>query len=207
MAVHIDIIPNRGYQPTALLRESYREDEKVRKRTIANLSKLPVEQIELISLFLKGEQLVPVNVLFDVERSRLHGHVQAVLTAMKQLDFDTLIAWQRSRERDLVVAMVAARILEPESSKLDTTRWWEDTTLPDLLGISGADEDDLYAAMDWLLKRQSRIERKLAKRHLHDGGLVLYDPTSSSRGASARWRPSGTIVMARRASSRSTTGC
>jgi len=177
--MHIDFIPNHGSKPTPLLRESYREGKKVRKRTIANLSKLSEKQVELFRLVLKGIDLAPVEDLFHVVQSKLHGHVKAVRTAMQRLGFDALITSRRSRERDLTVAMVAARILEPESSKLETTRWWTTTSLPDVLGVRDADEDDLYAAMDWVLKRQPAIEKKLAKRHLHDGGLVLYDLSSS----------------------------
>ena len=177
--MHIDIVPNRGSKPAILLRESYREGKKVRKRTLANLSKLPMEQVELIRRVLKGEQLASVSDLFAVTQSKLHGHVKAVRAAMKRLGFDSLIGSRRTGERDLVVAMVVARILEPESSKLETTRWWTNTTLPDVVGVADADEDDLYGAMDWLLERQGIIEGKLAKRHLRDDGLVLYDLTSS----------------------------
>ena len=177
--MYIDFVPNHGSKPTPLLRESYREGKKVRKRTVANLSKLSEKQIELFRLVLKGVDLAPVADLFDVVQSRLHGHVRAVRSAMQRLGFDALVSSRRSRERDLAVAMVAARILEPVNSKLETTRWWTTTTLPDVLGVRDADEDDLYAAMDWLLKRQPTIEKKLAKRHLQDGGLVLYDLTSS----------------------------
>jgi len=177
--MHIDIVPNRDSKPAILLRESYREGKKVRKRTLANLSKLPMDQVELIRRVLKGEQLASVSDLFDVTQSKLHGHVKAVRAAMKRLGFDSLIGSRRTGERDLVVAMVTARILEPESSKLETTRWWANTTLPDVVGVADADEDDLYGAMDWLLERQGIIEGKLAKRHLRDDGLVLYDLTSS----------------------------
>ena len=177
--MHIDFVPNHGSKPTPLLRESYREGKKVRKRTIANLSKLSEKQIALLRLVLKGIDLAPVDDLFDVVQSKLHGHVQAVRTAMQRLGFDKLISAKRSPARDRIVAMVAARILEPESSKLETTRWWSTTTLPDVLGVGDADEDDLYDAMDWLLKRQATIEKKLAKRHLRDGGMVLYDLSSS----------------------------
>jgi transposase len=137
-----------------------------------------MDQIERIRQVLKGEQLVPVDTLFDVASSQHHGHVQAVRTAMKRLGFERLITSQHSRERDLVVGMVAARILQPES-KLATTRWWHTTTLAADLGVQDATEDDLYQAMDWLLERQDRIERKLAGRHLEEGGLVLYDLSSS----------------------------
>ena len=177
--MHIDFVPNHGSRPTPLLRETYREGKKVRKRTVANLSKLSDKQIAALRLILKGVDLVPTTEIFDVVRSQLHGHVKAVRTTMQKLGFDALVSARRSRERDLVVAMVASRILEPESSKLETTRWWQTTTLPGILGVEDAQEDDLYEAMDWLLKRQGAIEKKLAKRHLQDGSLVLYDLTSS----------------------------
>jgi len=176
--MHIDIVPNRNSKPTILLRESYREGGKVKKHTLANLSKLSMDQVQLFRQVLKGEHLVSVDALFDVSSSQHHGHIRAVRTAMKRLGFDNLIASRCTRERDLVVAMVVARILEPES-KLATTRWWHTTTLPGDLGVADATEDDLYAAMDWLLDRQGRIEKKLAARHLEEGGLVLYDLSSS----------------------------
>jgi transposase len=141
-----------------------------------------MDQVEAIRKILKGETLSPVGEVFEIvqDGSRAHGHVQAVLSAMKRLGFANLIASQCSRHRDLVVAMVAARILAPEPpSKLATTRWWHGTTLPDLLRVANADEDDLYEAMDWLLKRQSTIEKKLAARHLEDKDLALYDLSSS----------------------------
>ena len=178
--MHIDLVPNHGSRPTPLLRETYREGNKVRKRTVANLSKLNDAQIEAFRLILKGVDLAPVkDNTFEVVGSRLHGHVQAVRTTMQRLSFDKLIDSRRSAQRDRVLAMIAARILEPESSKLETTRWWHTTTLPSLLGVQDADEDDLYEAMDWLLTKQDAIENRLAKRHLNDGGLVLYDLTSS----------------------------
>jgi len=161
-----------------LLRRSYREGGKVKKETIANLTPLGDELVGIIRRALKGEQLVPVDSLFETIDSKLHGHVEAVQLAMKRLGFAQLICTKRSHERDLVVAMVAARILKP-NSKLATTRWWHLTTLPDELGVAQASEDDLYAAMDWLLDRQPGIETKLARRHLSEGGIVLYDLTSS----------------------------
>ena len=176
--MHIHLVPNRGSRPAVLLRESYREGHRVRKRTLANLSSLPMDQVETIRSILKGERLVRVDILFEVSASPLHGHVQAVRSAMKQLGFDSLIASRASRERSLVLAMVAARVLEPHS-KLATTRWWHTTTLAEDLEVAEASEDDLYAAMDWLLERQAKIEKKLAARHLDPEGLALYDLTSS----------------------------
>jgi hypothetical protein len=176
--MHIDVVPNRHSPPTVLLRESYREGARVRKRTLANLSALSTAQVEAIRRTLRGETLVPLADLFDIVRSQHHGHVQAIRTAMTQLGFESLIASRPSRERDRVVAMVTARILEP-ASKLATTRWWHTTTLPDACGVTDADEDDLYAALDWLITRQTHIEKKLAARHLKQGGFVLYDLSSS----------------------------
>jgi transposase len=177
--MHIDTIPNRNSRPAYLLRESYREDGRVRKRTLANLSSLPIEQIEAIRRILKGEKLGPVGEGLEVVRSRAHGHVDAVLTAMRRLGFEKLIDAKASRERTLVAAMVAERILAPEASKLGMTRAFTETTLGEDLGVAEADEDALYAAMDWLIERQEAIERRLAKRHLKAGGLVLFDLTSS----------------------------
>jgi transposase len=178
--MHVEAIPNRNSKPTVLLRESYREGGKVRKHTCGNISKLPPDQIESIRRVLRGEKLIPAEEAFEIveDGSRFHGHVQAVLTTMRRLKFSELIGSRRSRERDLVVAMVVARILEPQS-KLATTLWWETTTLPEILNVSDADENDLYQAMDWVLKRQGRIEKKLADRHLDNDGLALYDLTSS----------------------------
>jgi transposase len=178
--MYITAIPNRNSPPAILLREGYREDGKVKTRTLANLSKLPGEAIAVLRQVLEGKQMVPADELFEIleDGSRAHGHVDAVLTAMRRLGFWGLINSRPSRQRDLVVAMVAARLLKPQS-KLATTRWWSSTTLPEMLGLDQADEDELYEAMDWLLERQDQIEKKLAARHLPDGGLALYDLTSS----------------------------
>jgi transposase len=177
--MHIDTIPNRNSRPAYLLRESVRDGKHVRKRTLANLSSLPIEQIEAIRRILKGERLGPVEDGLEVVRSRPHGHVEAVRTAMKRLGLERLIDVRSGRERNLVVAMVAERILAPEASKLGMTRAWIDTTLSEDLGVADADEDELYKAMDWLIERQEAIEKRLARRHLKDGGLVLFDLTSS----------------------------
>ena len=177
--MHIDTIPNRNSRPAYLLRESVRDGKHVRKRTLANLSSLPIEQIEQIRRTLKGEKLGPIGDGLEVVGSKHHGHVEAVRSAMKPLGFDKLIDAKKSRERDLVVAMVAGRILAPEASKLGMIGAWADTTLADDLGVADAHEDELYAAMDWLMERQGDIEKRLAKRHLKSGGLVLFDLTSS----------------------------
>lgn len=176
--MHIDTVPNRQARPTYLLRESFREGKRVRKRTLANLSSLSQEQIEAIRRVLRGESLCEPAALFEIVGSRAHGHVQAVAVAMQQLQIERLLAARPSRERDAVCAMIAARILAPHT-KLATTRWWHTSTLAAELGVAHADENDLYAAMDWLLAHQDTIQKKLAARHLADGGLVLYDLSSS----------------------------
>jgi hypothetical protein len=176
--MHIHIVPNRGSPPTVLLRESYREGTKVRKRTLANLSDLSHEQIQAIRATLRGEGLRPVAQSLEITASRAHGHVQAVALAMQRLGLAALLGSKPARERELVLAMVAARIVAPHT-KLATTRWWHTTTLASDFGVADANEDDLYAAMDWLLARQGAIQKKLARRHLAAGGLVLYDLSSS----------------------------
>ena len=177
--MHIDTIPNRNSRPAYLLRESVREGKRVTKRTLANLSALPIEQIEAIRRVLKGEKLGPVGDGFECIATRQHGHVDAVRTAMVRLGFDKLIDAKASRSRDLVMAMVVGRIIAPEASKLGMVGAWADTTLADDLGVADANEDELYDAMDWLIERQGKIEQRLAKRHLKDGSLVLFDLTSS----------------------------
>jgi transposase len=176
--MHIHIVPNRGSPPTVLLRESYREGSKVGKRTLANLSSLSAAQIEAIRATLRGQALQPVAQSFEITASRSHGHVQAVALTLQRLGLAALLASKSCRERDLVLAMVASRIVAPHT-KLATTRWWHTTTLAEDFGVADASEDDLYAAMDWLLARQSAIQNKLAARHLSAGGLVLYDLSSS----------------------------
>ena len=178
VSMYIAIVPNRSSPPAILLREGYREGGKVKNRTLANLSSLSMDQVEAIRAVLRGERLRPIGEIFEVTASAHHGHIQAVRSAMGRLGFDRLIASRPSRERDRVCAMVVARVVAPHT-KLATTRWWQTTTLCEDMGVSKASEDDLYAAMDWLIERQEAIEQKLAKRHLMPGGLVLYDLTSS----------------------------
>jgi transposase len=176
--MYIEVVANRTSPPATLLRESYREGDKIKKRTLANLSSLSPQQIEGMKLALKGHSLVTPESVFEKISDREHGTVQAVLTTMRRLGFEGLLGREASPERDLVVAMVASRILAPQS-KLATHRWLETTTLPEELSLEAIDEDSLYQAMDWLLARQDRIEKKLAKRHLKEGGRVLYDLSSS----------------------------
>jgi len=163
---------------THLLRRSYREDGRVKNETLGNLSHLPEPLIDLIRRSLRGETFVSLEQAFESVRSTSHGHVQAVMLTLQRLEFASLVASKPCRERDLVLAMVAARILQPHT-KLATTRWWHSTTLAEEFGVLDADEDDLYAALDWLLAHQDTIQKKLAGRHLSEGGLVLYDLSSS----------------------------
>jgi hypothetical protein len=179
--VHVAKVTNtvKGVTYTSYyLRRSFRQDGKVKHETLGNLSDLPVHVIDLISRSLKGETFVPASEVFRNTRSRPHGHVEAILRMIRRLGLEDLIASRPSRQRDLVTALIAERLLFP-CSKLATTRHWHATTLAEELHVEDADEDELYAAMDWLLERQKTIETKLAKRHLADGGLVLYDVSSS----------------------------
>ena len=163
---------------TTLLRRSFREDGKVKKETLANLSHLPPEAIDAIRRVLRGETLMSVEDAFQIERSLPAGHVNAALAMASRLGLAKLLDPRASRARDLCMAMILARVIKP-SSKLGTTRVLRSTTLGDELGVGGCDEDDLYGAMDWLLERQDRVEDRLAGRHLADGEMVLYDVSSS----------------------------
>jgi hypothetical protein len=164
---------------TVLLRRSFREEGKVKNETVGNLSHLPPDLIELIKRRLSDpeQRFVPASDL-ELKRSLAHGHCLAVQQMMRKLGLPGLLDSSPSRDRDLAMAMIAARVLDP-ASKLATTRLWQESTLASDLGVADADEDELYRAMDWLLARQSKIEKRLAGRHLEEGGLVLYDLTSS----------------------------
>ncbi len=183
--MYIERVPNRNSPPAILLRESYREGERVKKRTLANLSKLPDDVIDNMKLVLKGAKVsmteaIPDN--FEVTRSLPHGHVMVILETIKKLGLDKIIAGSPSRIRNLVVAMIIARIINPKS-KLATARGFNRETCSNSLGailnLEKADEDELYDALDWLLNKQERIENKLASIHLESGALVLYDVTST----------------------------
>jgi transposase len=180
--MYVERVPNRTSPPAVLLRESIREGDRIRKRTLANLSQWPEEQVETLRRVLKGERLVGVEDALEIVRSLPHGHVAAVLGTLRQLKLDQMVDRSASRKRDLVVAMVAARVLDPQS-KLATARGLNRETACDslsaALGLDRVDEDDLYEAMDWLLPRQPGIEQQLAKRHLTGGSVVLYDLTST----------------------------
>jgi len=174
----VDSVPNRGSPPAILLRESWREGRITRKRTLANLSHWPAQKVERLRRVLRDEPLVAADALFTVERTVPHGHVEAVLQMIRRLKLDTILAAKRSRERDLVLALIVERLLHP-ASKLATTRLWHMSTLGETLGVADADVDEVYAALDWLLARQPAIQRTLAARHLHEDGLALYDVSSS----------------------------
>jgi len=182
--MHVAVVPNRNSPPAVLLRESFRENGKVRNRTLANLSHLPAERIEALRQVLKGETpcAAPSASSFDITRSRPHGHVAAVLSTMQRLGLPALLDTGDTRARRAALALIASRILEP-GSKLATSRALRDETchhtLGESLGLGTVKEDDLYEAMDWLVARQSEVECALAARHLHAGTLVLYDLTST----------------------------
>ena len=166
----------REYTST-LLRNSYREDGKVKKQTLANLSHLPEPLVELIRAWLAGERFLAVGETFPIRRSLPHGHVAAVLGMLRALGLPGILDRRPSRLRDLALALVAGRLIAP-ASKLASAALLGQSTLGACLGVEGADENELYGAMDWLLARQARVERALAARHLARGSLVLYDLTS-----------------------------
>jgi hypothetical protein len=163
---------------SVLLRQSYREGPRVKKRTLASLTSLPAPAIEAIERVLHGEILVSADEAFAISRSWPHGHVAAVLGTAHRLGLAELMDSQPSRERDLVMAMIVGRVLQP-ASKLATARLLDTTSLGPTLGVEDAIEDELYGAMDWLLERQEGIEGRLARRYLTPGGVVLYDLTST----------------------------
>lgn len=182
--MYVTRVPNRNSPPAVLLRESYREGSKTKNRTLANLSRWPDEKVEAFSRLLKGlPPKVSLETAFEITRSRPHGHVAAVLGTARSLGIDKVLDANPSRKRDLVTAMVVARVMEP-APKLATARGLRTATrtssLGEIMSVSGCDEDDLYQAMDWLLERQESIERRLARRHLKDGTLVLYDVSSAA---------------------------
>lgn len=181
--MYVATIPNRNSPPAILLRESYRDGAKVKNRTLANLSHWPAHKIEALRAVLKGDTTpAALEQGFEIVRSLPHGHVAATLGSLRRLELDSILATKHCRARDLCVAMIVGRLIEP-LSKLALVRSLGEQTLSsslaEVLGISDADEDELYEAMDWLLLRQERIESALAKRHLAEGTLVLYDVSST----------------------------
>ncbi|GBE75641.1 hypothetical protein myaer87_28680 [Microcystis aeruginosa NIES-87] len=185
--MYIEKVPNRNSPPAVLLRESYREEDQVKKRTLANLSKLPDDIIDNLKLALKGATLSMTEGIpnhFEVIRSLPHGHVIAILETIKKLGLDKIISEKSSRIRNLVVAMIVARIINPKS-KLATARVFNSETcrqsLGQLLDLEKADEDELYNALDWLLEKQEKIEKHLALKHLYGSAERSTELTPKSR--------------------------
>lgn len=181
--MYLEKVPNRNSPPAVLVRESYREDGKVKKRTLANLSKLPPELIEKIGKILKGGKVIEEMAnSFEIRKSRGHGQVMAVWGMAKKLGLPKIIGEKREAERNIVLAMIVSRILNP-SSKLATARYLNEesgnTTLGEMLDLGEIREEELYKAMDWLGERQEKIEKKLAEKHLKEGEIILYDVTST----------------------------
>jgi hypothetical protein len=185
VVMYVVKVPNRGSPPAILLRESYREAGKVKNRTLANLSSWPEAKVDALARVLKGQPppAAPLDEAFEITRSLPHGHVAAVLGTARQLGLEELIDPVPSRQRDLVTAMTVAQVIAPDS-KLAIARGLRDQTaassLGEVLGVGGCDEDDLYAAMDYLHGRQEQIQDALAARHLAGGTLVLYDVSSAA---------------------------
>jgi hypothetical protein len=175
--MYIESVPNRNSPPAVLLRESYRDGTKIKKRTIANLSDWPSELVEGLRTLLKGGTAAPADQQSIIVRRALpHGHVAAVLGTLRDIGLDRILGPTGNRPRDLVIAMIVARLIAP-ASKLATARMLDPATaassLGDILGLGAVDEDELYAAVDWLDERQQAIEKALARKHLRDGTLVL----------------------------------
>lgn len=196
--MYIQIVPNRNSPPCILLREDHREGKRVVKKTLANLTKWPSHIVEGLRVLLKGGSVCDLKSGFSITRSLPYGHVAAVLSVLKNLGLHQMIASRSSRMRNLVMAMIAARIIDPRS-KLATARGLQQETafsaLVEECNLGSVDEDDIYEAMDWLVERQSQIEKRLASRHLEDGTFVLYDLSSS-------WYEGRTCPLAKRGHSR-----
>ena len=182
--MYVDIIPNRSSPPAVLLREAYRKNGKSAKRTIGNISHLPMEDVLALKKFLGKKKEEQREILFDgmkfkIERSLPHGHVKAVLGTLKKLGLDKMIYSRRCRERDIIVALIVERLIHP-GSKLATTRTWGTSTLAEDLDLTDVGLDEVYSALAWFFNRKSRMENKLAAAHLSEGGMALYDLSSSS---------------------------
>jgi hypothetical protein len=180
--MYVTVVPNRDSPPAVLLRESYREGDKVKNRTIANLSKWPAEKVEALRAVLRGDRLVPAGEGLEIVRAMPHGHVVAALGMMRRIGFDRLLPAGPKRKRDLALALIVARLIDP-GSKLATARALDAATtshsLGAVLGLDKVSANDVYEAVDWLGEQQAKIEKALAKRHLTEGTLVLYDLTST----------------------------
>src|SRR6202045_4294308 len=181
--MYVAVIPNRGSPPAILLRESYREAGKTKNRTLANLSRWPAERIEQLRAVLHGDQLLPAAEAVEIVRALPHGHVLAALGIARCIALDAVLPRRApQRRRDLVLALIIARLLDP-AAKLATARMLDPATashsLGETLGLGAVPVREVYAALDWLGSEQSFIENSLARRHLKEGTLVLYDVTST----------------------------
>ena len=213
VVMYVVRVPKRGSPPAILLRESYREAGKVKNRTLANLSSWPEAKVDALSRVLKGQPppAADLDGAFEITRSLPHGHVAAVLGTARQLGLGELVNPVPSRHRDLVVAMAAAQVLTPDSKLAIACGLRQETaasSLGEILGLGSCDEDDLYAAMDYLAARQDTIQDALAARHLAGGTLVLYDVSSAA--FEGRTCPLGAIGHPKTGSAagcRSFTGC
>jgi len=213
--MYIDVVPNRNSPPAILLRESYRVDGKVKKRTLLNITDWPSDLIEGFRALLKGgTALPPGQDAIVIKRSLPHGHVAAVLGTLRKIGFDRLlgpVGNGANRCRDLIVAMIVARLIAP-LSKLATAKALDPITaassLGEVLGLGPVDEDELYTALDWLLERQPQIEAALARRHLKNGTLCcMTSHRAILRGAAVHSLNSASIATASAASCRSSTAC
>ena len=181
--MYIEAVPNRNSPPAILLRESYRVGGKIKKRTLLNLSDWSPSVVEGLRALLKGGTVLPPGeAAFTIKRSLPHGHVAAVLGTLRRISLDRLLGPAGNRCRDLVIAMIVARLIAPVS-KLATAKALDPATAGSSLGavldLGEVDEDELYTALDWLLERQPQIETALAKRHLKNGTLVLRESAGS----------------------------
>lgn len=180
--MYVTVVPNRDSPPAVLLRESYRDGDKVKNRTIANLSKWPEEKIAALRAVLRGDKLAPAGEGLEIVRAIPHGHVMAALGTLKRIGLDKLLPAGPKRKRDLALALIVARLIDPES-KLATARGLDEATashaLGALLGLGSVSANEVYEAVDWLGEQQAKIETALARRHLAEGTLVLYDLTST----------------------------
>src|SRR3954468_5107027 len=181
--MYVAVVPNRNSPPAILLRESYSEDGKTKKRTLKNLSDWPAERIEQLRAVLRGDELVPRTDALEIVRSLPHGHVLGALTTARRIELDALLPRRASqRRRDLALALIIARLLDP-AAKLATARMLDPTTgshsLGETLSLGSVTAREVYATLDWLGDEQSFIETTLARRHLKNGALLLYDLTST----------------------------
>ena len=180
--MYVTVVPNRDSPPAVLLRESYRDGDKVKNRTIANLSKWPEDKVAALRAVLRGDKLAPAGEGLEIVRAIPHGHVMAALGTLKRIGLDKLLPAGPKRKRDLALALIVARLIDPES-KLATARGLDEATashaLGALLGLGSVSANEVYEAVDWLGEQQAKIETALARRHLAEGTLVLYDLTST----------------------------